>query len=191
MSESNRAPTDEAVDQGDADQSAASPAYRGVFGAFPYAYRTSESRLLRSYVVLGGLVAAFLALTMALSVLVLLGSTAGVAGGTFTLSRAFFVVVALFVVVPTIAPVLLVARRHRRRSGTDRRYDAAMAATGYLFVLSLYLALLVSAPPDARSPPPAAVAPLVNALYDLPAIAGLVPPAVAAATILYAHRALR
>jgi hypothetical protein len=165
--------------------------YGGVVGAFPYAFRASDSTLFRSYVVLGGLVTVAVSLLFVAAVIGAVASTIG-GGGTLTLSRSFFVVVGLFVVVPLVAPVLFVARRHRRTAtGGARRYDAALAATGYLFVLSLYAGLVISVPPAQQTTPTGALAPLGAALYALPQRAGVVPPLVAAALIPLCHRLLR
>lgn len=164
--------------------------YRGLFGAFPYAYRASDSRLFRSYVLVGGLLAALVAVVFGLAVIVAVYRTLGTGGGTFTFSRAFVLVVGLVVVLPLLAPVLLVARRHRR-GAPDIRYDLGLAGAGYLFALSLYLAVLISAPPTARDPPPAPIAPAVGLLYDLPPLAGLIPPILAALLIVLTHRRLR
>lgn len=169
----------------DADES-----YSGLFGTFPYAFRTSESLLLRSYVVLGGVLAGLVAFLFGLAFVAMMVTTLGAGGGVFTFSRAFFILVGLAVVFPLIAPVLLVARRHRRVGG-DARYDAALAAGGYLFVLSLYVGLVVSTPANQQETPPAVLAPVVTLLYDLPPLAGLVPPLVAALLILALHRWLR
>lgn len=164
--------------------------YRGAIGAFPYAFRVSRSRLLRSYVLVGGLVALLTILLFTASLISLLAATFRTSGGTFTFSRAFVVVVALAVVGPLIAPVLLVARRHRR-SGSTLAYDRAMAGGGYAFLFSLYLALLISAPPSLRETPPAVLAPLVETLYALPRVAGLGPPALAAVFVYLLHRRYR
>jgi len=168
--------------------------YRGVVGAFPYAFRASESWLFRSYVALGGLLTLVVSLLFVAAVVVVIAGTAGGRGGSLTLSRSFFAVVGLFVVVPLVAPVLFVARRHRRRERddpADGSYDAALAAAGYLFVVALYLGLVISVPPGQQATPTGALAPIVAALYALPQLAGLVPPLVAAAVILLVHRSLR
>lgn len=162
--------------------------YRGVVGAFPYALRTSDSWLFRSYAAVSALLAAGTALLFAAGVVRLIAATSGVEGGTLTLSRAFFVVVGLLVVVPVLAPTLLVARRHRRDAGADRRYDAALALAGYAFLCSLYVGLLVASPAAFESVPDGPTAPVVAALYALPRIAGLVPPLLGAAGIAAAHR---
>lgn len=164
--------------------------YRGVPGAFPYAFRSSESRLFRSYAVLGGGLAALVAVVFLIALVVLVADTAGAGGGTFTFVRAFFVFVGLLVVAPLVAPVLLVARRHRRAGG-DPRYDAALAGAGYLFVLSLYAGLVISTPPDLQARPSGLLAPLVALLYGLPQLAGLVPPTLGAALIALVHRRFR
>jgi uncharacterized membrane protein YuzA (DUF378 family) len=133
-----------------------SAGYRGLPGAFPFAYRSSSSWLFRSYVVLGGFAAAFVGLLFGAGVVALIGQTTGVGGGTFTLSRAFFVLVGFLAVFPMVAPVLLVARRHRH--GRDEaRYDAAMAATGFCYLLGLWLGAVFAAP--AAPNPPAILAP--------------------------------
>lgn len=169
--------------------------YRGVVGAFPYAFRASDSLLFRTYVALGGLLTVAVSLLFIAAVVGVIAGTTGGRGGSLTLSRSFFAVVGLFVVVPLVAPVLFVARRHRRaRERGDAvagPYDAALAAGGYLFVLALYVGLVISVPPAQQTTPTGALAPLIAALYALPQLAGVVPPLLAAAVILLAHRSLR
>lgn len=170
---------------GDSDGS-----YGGLPGAFPYAFRHSESWLFLSYVVVGGLSALGLAAFFAIALVVAVSNTLGAVGGTFTFSRAFVVFVGFLVVVPVLAPILLVARRHRR-GGSTRRYDRALAASGYLFVPALYLLLLITAPPEFREQPAGAVAPVVEFLYGLPPVAGVVPPLAAVAVTYLVHRRYR
>jgi len=168
--------------------------YRGVVGAFPYAFGASDSRLFRSYVVLGGLLTVAVSLLFIAAVIGAIASTTGGRGGSLTLSRSFVAVVGLFVVVPLVAPVLFVARRHRRREPddpADGRYDAALAAAGYLFVVALYVGLVISVPPGQQTTPTGALAPLIDALFALPQLAGVGPPLVAAVGILLVHRLLR
>ncbi|MEF8856695.1 MAG: hypothetical protein V5A16_04670 [Haloplanus sp.] len=169
--------------------------YGGVFGAFPYAFRASDSLLFRSYVVLGGLLTAAVSLLFVAAVIGVIAGTTGGRGGSLTLSRSFFAVGGLFVVVPLVAPILFVARRHRRRrergETADGPYDAALAAAGYLFVGALYVGLVVSVPPSQQTVPTGALAPVVAALYALPQLAGVGPPLLAAAAILLVHRRLR
>jgi nitrate reductase gamma subunit len=165
-------------------------AYRGVFGAFPYAARASDSWLFRSYALVSVLVGGGLALLFAFGLVVLVAQTAALAGGSLTLSRAFYVVVGLLLVAPVIAPTLLVARRHRRE-GSTRRYDAALALAGYLLVCSLYVGLVITVPPAQQQVPAGALAPVVAALYALPPAAALCPPLVGVAAICAAHRLAR
>lgn len=164
--------------------------YGGVLGTYPYAFRHSESRLLRSYVVLGGLLTAAIAVVFVFSFVGVVASTLGAGGGTFTFARSFVIVVGLLVAVPLMAPVLLVARRHRRSAST-LAYDRALAASGYLFGFSLYLTLVVTAPPELRDDPSGALAPVVAWLYGLPTVAGAVPPLVAVAVGYLLHRRYR
>lgn len=159
-------------------------AYRGLPGAFPYAVRASDSRLFRAYALVGGLVAVLVAVLFLFGLIGVIAGTAGVRGGTVTFVRAFFLVVALLVVAPLVAPVLLVARRHRR-AGSDRRYDAALALAGFSFVASLALGLVASVPPALQEP---GAGPVASALYAVPAVAAPLFPLAGAAAIAAAHR---
>lgn len=166
--------------------------YGGVLGAFPYAFRASDSWLFRSYVVLGGLLTVAVSALFITAVIGVIAGTTGGRGGNLTLSRSFFAVVGLFVVVPLVAPVLFVARRHRRHEAADdTRYDDALALTGYLFIGALYVGIVSSVPPAQQTTPTGALAPVVSALYALPQPAGVVPPLVAAGAIALVHRWLR
>lgn len=168
--------------------------YRGVVGAFPYAFRASDSYLFRSYVALGGLLTVAVSLLFIAAVIGVIAGTTGGRGGSLTLSRSFFAVVGLFVVVPLVAPVLFVARRHRRRERDDPAddpYDAVLAVAGYLFVGTLYVGLVISVPPSQQTTPTGALAPIVDVLYGLPQLAGVVPPLLATVLILLSHRRLR
>jgi len=164
--------------------------YSGVLGTYPYAFRRSSSRLFRSYVLLGGAVTLLVAVLFLFAVVGVVAETAGTAGGTFSFARAFVVLLGFLVVFPLMAPVILVARRHRR-AGSTAAYDRAMAASGYLFLASLYLGLLPTTPPELRGDPPAALAPAVETLYGFPAAAGAVPPLVALAVGYLLHRRYR
>jgi hypothetical protein len=164
--------------------------YSGVLGAFPYAARQSESWLFRSYALVSAVVGGGLALLFVLGLVVLIAQTAAVAGGSLTLSRAFYVVVGLLLVLPVVTPTLLVARRHRREGSTPR-YDAGLALAGYLFVVSLYAALVVTVPPAQQTTPSGPFAPVVAALYALPPVAAVGPPLVGVAAIYTAHRLSR
>jgi len=174
-----------ATEAGDGDS------YGGVVGAFPYAFRTSGSRLFRSYAAVGGLLAAVVVALFVLALVTMVGRTASATGGTFTFSRAFFVVVMVLVVVPLVAPVLLVARRHRQ-SGSTAEYDRALAGAGCLFVFALYLGLVISAPDSLTDDPGGGpLGAVVTWLYALPRTAGAVPPLVAAAGVYAVHRLVR
>jgi len=104
-----------------------------------------------------------------------------------TTSNAFLGVVAMFVLGPLFAPVLLVARRHRRDESTPT-YDGGVALAGFAFLVSLYVGLAISVPPQYQSADPGAVG---SVLYSLPQLWGLVPPVVGAALVAVVHRLLR
>lgn len=182
----------------DAEGADGEASYGGLFGAFPYAFRRSGSRLFRLYAVVAALLAPALSFFFLAALFAVAASTAGAGGGTFTFARALFVLVGLLVVFPVLAPVLLVARRHRR-AGSDPRYDAALAAAGFLFVASLYLGAVASVPECfvldgervCRDPPSGPFAPLVALLYAVPSPAAALVPAAGAALVHGVHRALR
>ncbi|MFW5911369.1 MAG: hypothetical protein ACOCSD_04340 [Halolamina sp.] len=178
--------------------------YGGILGAFPYAFRRSESLLFRSYVVVGGLATLLLALLCVLAVAVMFGQTAGARGGSFTLARSFIALLGLLAVLPVVGPVLLAARTRRRGLAESEsfappaRYEPLLAVGGYLFLCSLYLGLVASMPETftldgetiTRPDPSGLFAPVVAALYALPAAASPLLPASAAALILAIHRRL-
>lgn len=170
------------------EASEADEAYDGLFGAFPYALRSSDSSLFRSYVVVGGLAALGIALLFTLALVVLLGETVGVGGGEFSFVRAFFIFVGMLVVAPLVAPVLFVARRIRH-GNADRRFAFAMGLLGYGFLGSLYLGAVISAPAGQQTLPTNSVlAAVVEGLYALPRLAGLVPALVVALVMVVVAR---
>lgn len=189
MSETAREHTDEEADE---------RTYSGLLSAFPYAYRQSESRLFRGYVVVGGLLALVLGFFFGLALITLVGRTAGASAGTFSFSRSLFVLVGFFAVAPLVAPVLFVARQHRYGEG-DARYDRTMALLGLVFLLSLYVASVISIPESfvidgevrQRDAPSGPLGPVVAVLYAIPGVASVVPPALVAVSMYVAHRRLR
>jgi hypothetical protein len=172
----------------DAEQS--QPKRRSVLvGAFRRAFADTDSRLLRSYVVVSGLLGGLLAVLLLLAFPVWVVNTLG-GSELATFSRTFLIVGGVLLVVALVAPVYSAGRRHARGTASLQA-DRLLALAGYLFVLSLYAALLISAPPDQRETPPALVAPVVEFLYSLPATYAVAPPLVAAALILAVHRLAR
>ncbi|MGM0604333.1 MAG: hypothetical protein ACQETB_01535 [Halobacteriota archaeon] len=163
-------------------------AYRGVFGAIPYAFRQSSSWLFRLYVLIGTLAAVGVGLFVVFGLVVLFGETAGTPGGSLTLSRSLYVLVGLFVVGPLLAPTLFVARRHRRSRPVDDRYDGALAIAGFGFLVSLYVGLIITVQPIQQEIVTGFYAPIVLFLYALPQVAGIAPPLVAAIGIYAVHR---
>lgn len=162
--------------------------YRGVFGAIPYAIRHTDSWTMRVYGVVGALAAAFITVVVTLALVVWMGETAEMDSGLFLFSRSLYVIAGFAAVAPLIAPMLLVARRHRRGDPVADNYDRILAYTGFVFLVSLYVGMVISAPADLRDPTNSAV---VNALYALPPLAGLVPPILTGTLVFVAHRRLR
>jgi len=175
-----------AGDAGDPEDS-----YSGVFGAFPYALRRSESWLFSGYAAVGGLAAGLIVVLFVFAVVVAIARTTGGGGGTFTFARAFFVFLMMLVLAPLVAPVLAVARRYRRAGNagdTQAGHDRAFGAAGFLFLLALYAGLGISVPPALQEGSPGAVGAF---LYSLPRTAGVVPPLAGAAIIYLVYRYYR
>ena len=169
--------------------------YRGLFGAFPYAFRHGDSLVFKLYVLVGALGAAFIGGLFTLSLFVWIGETAGTPGGSLTLSRTFIAVVGLFAAGPLLAPILLVARKHRRGFSYHPRYDTLMALLGVGFLLSIYVAAIISMPECfeldgstvCRDPPSGPSAPVVSLLYALPQLAAIGPPVIMMGVIAGGH----
>ncbi|MDZ5809868.1 hypothetical protein U4E84_00675 [Halorubrum sp. AD140] len=162
--------------------------YRGVLGAIPYAIRSTDSWAMRVYGVVGALTAGLIAVVVTLALVVWMGETAEVQSGTFLFSRSLFVLAGFAAVAPLLAPLLFVARRHRRGDPVKPGYDRKMAYGGFLFLASLYLGMVISAPAGLRDPTESVV---VNALYALPRPVGLLPPVVAGLAVFWIHYRFR
>ncbi|WP_327051100.1 hypothetical protein [Halomicrococcus gelatinilyticus] len=160
--------------------------YAGLFGAFRYGFSASDSRLFRVYAFVSFVVGLLLGFVFVLALVRWFFTTLG-QSALATTSNAFLGVVAMFVLGPLFAPVLFVARRHRRDESTPT-YDAGVALAGFVFLVSLYVGLVVSVPPQYQSADPGAVG---SVLYSLPQLWGLVPPVVGAALVVAVHRLLR
>lgn len=158
-------------------------AYSGVLGAYRYAFGASDSVLFRTYAFVSALLGLALTLLFAFTLTVWFVSTLGQSALT-TASNAFLGVVALFVLGPIFAPVLLVARAHRRGADTGERYDFLLGLAGYAFVVSLYAGLVITVPPAQQT----STHPIALALYSIPQAFGFVPPVLAALSIWAVHR---
>lgn len=174
--------------------------YGGLIGAFPYAFRQSASRSFRVYVIVAALVTGLVTLIVASGVIGLLADT-GRTEGTTGFVRGFYILVGVAALAPLLAPVLLVARRHRRTVDASSGYDTAMAAAGFTFIILLYAGLVASTPVERQQ----VLRPLVitgagyeveigltvqfaRFLYDLPRAAGLIFPLIGTLIVILVHR---
>ena len=160
--------------------------YRGLPGALRFSFRRSDSRVFKSYVIIGGLVAAFIAILLLFGLVGVVAETLG-ASELVTPVRSFYLLIGILLVAPILAPVLLVARRHRRATSTPE-YDARLALGGYLFIGAVYVGLVISTPPGQQVQVEGPHGPVVSVLYGIPAILGLLPPIAAAVGIWAIHR---
>lgn len=187
MGDSNRdadSSHESSVDVNGVDNSELAP-YGGLLGAFPYAFRDSESTVFRSYVVTCIFLAVLIGGLFLLAIPVWIAATLRTPASV-TLSRSFLLLLWLLVFIPLVAPVLLVARRHRRHEA-DPWYDSGVAISGYLFVIGTYLGLVIGAPAGSRTAPQGEVAVLVSLLYELPRLGGLLPPLIAVLLMALVH----
>ncbi|MFC6873546.1 hypothetical protein [Halobellus marinus] len=170
--------------------------YNGVFGAFPYAFRESESRVFKLYVLASAVASALVGILVTIALVVLIAGTTGGQGGSLTLSRSFYVVVGLLVVLPAVAPVLIVARRRRRGSESSVRHETTLAIAGFVFLLSVYLGIVASMPETfvldgetvMRPQPSGLFAPVIAVLYAIPPALSWSVPLVGAALVAIVHQ---
>lgn len=157
--------------------------YRGIPGAYRYAFGESSSRLFRSYVIVSALVGLFVLLLVVLGTVTWIANPTGLIG-----EQALLPVLGLLVVIPLVVPVLVAARR-RRLDVASPGAERVLAATGYLFLLSVYLALLITDPQDHAIGGP--LGGIVDVIDSLPRLWGLVPPILGAILLVLATRSTR
>lgn len=149
-------------------------------GAVRYGLYGADSWALRTYALAGTLVAAFAATLVVLAVPGWAAATAG-GGALERVAVGFLGLFGLVLVAGAVLPLLLVDRRRR---GDRPEHQRAFGVAGWAYLLSLYLALLASAPPELRSEPAGPIAPAVEAVYALPRVSGVAFPVVAVALVL-------
>jgi hypothetical protein len=150
--------------------------YRGVIGAIHYAFTASSSLLFKLYVVTSAAAVAIIGIFLSIALVVLIGNTAELRGGSVTLSRSFYVVIGLLLILPAVAPILAIARRHRRGISPSSRFEMILASVGFLFLFSIYLGIVASMPETfvldgemmQRPPPSGMLRPVIKFLYMIP-----------------------
>jgi len=166
-----------------------SASYSALRRALGQSRRESSSLTLRTYVWVSALVGLLLVVTVLLALPVWIAETVG-HSALNKIARGVLPVVVLGLLVPLFAPAVYVARNHRRGTAT-RRGDAALGLAGYLYVFSIYLALVVSAPAEFRSEPSGVLAPAIELAYSLPALYSLAVPILGALVIAAVQRVVR
>lgn len=149
-------------------------AYRGLLGAYPFAFRQSPSWLFRSYVVTSALVGFYIAILLGLALVTWVANP--VAFG----DRALLGVIMIAVLAPVFGPVLIVARRYRR-AASSLTADRWFAVAGYSVLGGILLALLISDPtPHATAGP---LSGLLTFVDRVPRRYALIPPVGALAVL--------
>ncbi|MFW6153490.1 MAG: hypothetical protein ACOC42_03935 [Halobacteriota archaeon] len=147
-----------------------------------------RSYLLRAYAVVGSVLIVLTAVLVILALPTWVARSAGTSA-TLVFGQALLVLVGLGVIVALFLPLYL-AHRRLPDPGVDRRLERRYGAFGFAIALSVYVALLISAPPDARGEPPALLAPVIEPLYALDPRLALVPPIATVALLLAVDRRL-
>ncbi|MFB6104824.1 MAG: hypothetical protein ABEJ57_07080 [Halobacteriaceae archaeon] len=161
--------------------------YRGVLGAFPFAWRVGTSWWFRGYVLVAAAVTVLVAVVVGAGVVRLVAGT-GAGGGVNAFVRAFYIVLGTAVLAPVLTPVLVVARRHRRSGGVAPAAERLLAVAGLVFLGLVYLGLVASTPAANQRSVTGVLAPVIAALYGLPRIAGVVFPLVGVVVVVLAVR---
>lgn len=162
------------------EQGTPTDSYRGFLGAYWFAFRRSRSLWFRAYVAVSALVVAFVTLLVVLAMIRWIARPAGLFG-----DRGLLAVLGLLLVLPVAAPVLIVARRHRR-TGTTPGADRLLGLSGFAVVLGIYLGLVIAAPSESVRPGP--FRPVVVVLSALPPATAAVPPLLGIALLALAVR---
>ena len=151
----------------------------------------SESYLLRAYTVIGTVASLFIALLLVLAIPQWVKWTLG-QGELNTFSRAMLPWLGMLMVGPLLAPPFYAARR-AGQGASSRRTDFLLALSGFAFLASLYVTLLVSAPAEFRDPAPDAplLGPFVEFCYALDPVYAFVPPVLGVVLIVAVERLAR
>lgn len=144
-----------------------------VLAGLRYALGESDSWALKSYAVVGALCAVFTGLLVLLAFPQWILETD--TGALNRVGRAFLGLLGLLLVAAMVAPLVFV---HRRRTSDRPGRDRLFGVAGFAYLLSLYVALLVSAPEGLRDDPGGVLAPVVEFLYGLPPQYGVLAPLV-------------
>lgn len=156
--------------------------YRGLLGAYRFAFRQSPSWLFRSYIIVSAFVGLYTGILLVLAIV------SWVANPVAFGDRALLGVIGIAVLLPLFGPGLVVARRYRRATSTLTA-DRLFAVTGYAFVLSLLVALVISDPSQHTAPGP--LGGVVGFLDQIPAEYALGPPIAIVGVMLLAIRLTR
>lgn len=133
-----------------------------------------RSLLLRAYTVVGLSLAVLTGVLIALALPTWIARTGGTSA-TLMLGQGLLVLAGLAVIAGFVLPILL-AHRRLPDPGTAVARERAYGLLGGGYIVAIYLALLVSAPPEAREAPSGPLAPAIEVAYGLDPVYGVVPP---------------
>lgn len=162
------------------------PRGSAVLAAFRSCIGRERSWVLRAYAPVGTLVAAFALVLVALAFPTWVARVEG-SSAPLLLGPGLLVLGGLAVAGGAVAPLLFAARR-LPDPGRHHGHERAFGALGFGYVTAVYLGFVVSAPSAYRTAPDGPMAPVIEWLYGLDPLIGVIPPAVVLAVLLVYHR---
>lgn len=148
--------------------------------------KRERSAVLRSYAVIGALLSLFILALLILALPTWVARTTGTSA-TLMLAQGLLFLIGLGGIAAIMAPILLAYRR-LPTPGEKRGLEVLYGGIGYGLVLSIYVALIISAPADQLGEPPSALEPIVSGLNALDPLVALVPPLAGLIVLFYVDR---
>ncbi len=150
------------------------PSGSAVIAAVRSCWSRRRAMLLRSYTIIGVIVTLFSLSLLVLALPTWIAQTTGTSP-TLMLAQGLLFLLILGVVAAVLAPVLL-AHRRLPTPGEHWRRESLYGVLGYLEVIALYMALIISAPPETLGDAPALLEPAVEALNAFDPVLAIIPP---------------
>lgn len=159
------------------------PSGSAVIAAVRSCWGRDRSAILRSYTIVGVLVTLFSLSLLVLALPTWIAQTTGTSA-TLMLAQGLLFLLGLGVVAAVLAPILLAHRRFPT-PGEHWRFESLYGGLGYLEIIALYMAMIISAPPDTLGDVPTLLEPVVEALNALDPVLSIVPPVGVLALLYY------
>ena len=157
-----------------------------VLAAVRSCLQRDRSPVLRTYAIVALVVSIFALVLLLLALPTWMAHPSGTSA-LLMLAPGLLALGGLAVIAALVAPVLL-AHRRVPDPGAEPTTEFVYGLFGYAVVVALYAALIISAPEGARGDPPSGLEPLIEPLYGLHPLVGIVPPVVVVGLLLLVDR---